>query len=334
MDDEDLLKDMRGLSIWPSVEDELRDIFDAIVKMYRQWEAVSDSSQHRLSLRSLCLRSMQNTSRIYQQNMPFTGERINFSDIFTRWSYMFVFMPCHIYLVFYSLDHVVRERILAVNPSVRPPSICMIGGGPGSDILGIEIVLMKHGITTPLFRKVHVLDKCSDWAKSWGQLHKNLPERYRKWIPKIQYQQFDYLENKLTREQLSCIQDADIVTMIKSLSPAAAWLKSKRKSYKYMVKEARLTAVISEWHSVYEILKAMKPGALLLYIDNETGPQRQILMDTVNHFNTDILFNKVLNDVRMPNNVISVSSRRLINAFDYRPCTNAGSNEVIILTKE
>ncbi|KAJ8032345.1 hypothetical protein HOLleu_25853 [Holothuria leucospilota] len=571
MDYSDLLKDMRGLSIWPNIDDELRDIFDAIVELYLQWDGAIDNSQHRLVLRSLCLKSMQNTSRIYQQNMPFTTDRTNFSDLLTQWSYMFVFMLRHIYLVFVSLDHVVRERILEVNPSVRPPSICMIGGGPGSDILGIEIVLMKHGFTTPFTpRKVHVLDKCTEWSQSWLQLHQYLPERYRKGIPDVQYHQFNYLENKLTREQLSCIEDADIVTMVKSLSPVAAWLQSKEKKYEFnmenqllrelkllsvvsiedeladifesvlkiyrqweqhyrqeqfydwptvlrqqcktrmedmrivyqkylrftinridfddvytrwaymfvymlrhihlvftafdlavqrrlikvksthrsvsicmigggpgsdisgyvlfmmkrgtgclkvadkvdvldkcpqwsgswdalykflpvryhrliptakyrpfdylqdqlsplnrsiiksadvvtMVKslsppaawlrnkqkkyqyiygdDGRLKPLISEWHSVYEILKAMKPGSLLLYIDNATGPQRNILMDAAKYFNFDVTFNQILQDVRMPTSVF-FEARRFIKEMNYNPCTMAGTNEVILLYKE
>ncbi|KAJ8032340.1 hypothetical protein HOLleu_25846 [Holothuria leucospilota] len=58
---------------------------------------------------------------------------------------------------------------------------------------------MKHDTTTPLLHKVHVLDKCSEWAKSWRQLLKYLPERYRKGIPKVQFYRFYYLENMFTR---------------------------------------------------------------------------------------------------------------------------------------
>lgn len=327
------MRDMRWLSIRRSVNDELRDLFDSIVKMYQDRKGALNGFQQ-FEFRTLCLKSMQNTSRVYRQSLRFTTDRIDFSDLITQWSYMFVFMLRHVHLVYYALDLTVQERICQVNPSGGPDCICMIGGGPGSDVLGFALFLMKHGCTAQLTSQVYVLDKCFEWSNSWRHLYRCLPDRYREGIPAVQYRPFDYLENKLTRQQLRCVEDADIVTMIKSLSPAAAWLKTKQKRYQYIRgANGQMMGLISEWHSVYEILKAMKPGAYLLYIDNETGPQRQILMDTVKYLNFDVLFDRVLRDVRMPNNFFSVFGCQLINAFNYKPCTMAGTNEVIILKK-
>lgn len=330
----DLLRDLQWLSIRPRVDEELRDLFDSIVKMYLAWEKSLTSFQ-RLELRILCLESMQNTSLVYKHSLRFLTVRINFSDPFTRWSYMFVFMMRHVHLVFYALDQAVYEKILKVIPSGRPTNVCMIGGGPGSDVLGLGLFLMKHGCTSKLTDQVNVLDKCQEWSDSWSQLHRFLPERYSKGIPEVNYHSFDYLNNKLTPEQLGCVEDAHIVTMIKSLSPVAAWLKTKPIHQSY-VRGAygQLKCVISEWHSVYEILKAMKPGAFLLYIDNETGPQRQILMNTVKFLKFKIIFDRIFRGVRMPSHFFSSTSRDLMNTLNYKPCTTAGTNEVIILKKE
>lgn len=91
---------------------------------------------------------------------------------------------------------------------------------------------------------------------------------------------------------------------------------------------------VFEWHSVFSILKHMKPGAFLLYIDNRTGPQRRILMDALECFDFEILYDHVLYGQFLSNSVFSVSARVFNIEFGFKPCTVAGINEVILLKKK
>ena len=66
----------------------------------------------------------------------------------------------------------------------------------------------------------------------------------------------------IDRPTQGIIQQADIVTFIKSVSPAVAFLKNRR--------DATYQGVIPS------ILREMKSGALLVYIDNSYGEQNQL----------------------------------------------------------
>ncbi|XP_071836073.1 uncharacterized protein [Apostichopus japonicus] len=319
----------RSLRIHSNDNEDLRNIFDAVVAIYSQWEHQYNDRE----LQKICLSRMKKISKIYR-HLRSEQLRIDFEDRFTQWAYMYLFMMRHVHLVYYALDVTVQERLMFVRPYGRPPAVCMIGGGPGSDILGLCVFLRKHGCTTPLSGQVNVLDKCIEWNWSWETLQPLLPNIYRYCIPQVSYRQFDYTVNELSLTNQNIVSGAKIVTMIKSLSPVAAWLRTVQKSSRWSYRpDGRLRVIIDEWHSVFSILKHMTAGAFLLYIDNQTGPQREILMETVRFFNFEVKFDRVLHNVRMPTEIFSPDARKLMSMMNFRPCTTAGTNEVILLQK-
>ncbi|PIK38470.1 hypothetical protein BSL78_24694 [Apostichopus japonicus] len=320
----------RSLRIHSNDNEDLRNIFDAVVAIYSQWEHQYNDRE----LQQICLSRMKDISQIYRHHLRFTQLRIDFADRFTQWAYMYLFMMRHVHIVHYALDVTVQERLMYVNPSGLPPAVCMIGGGPGSDILGLCVFLRKHGFTATLTGQVDVLDKCIGWNWSWETLQPLLPNNYRYGIPRVSYRQFDYTVNELSLTNQNIVSGAYIVTMIKSLSPVAAWLRTVQQSYRWSYRsDGRLRETIDKWHSVFSILKHMTAGAFLLYIDNQTGPQREILMETVRCFKFKVIFDRVLHNVRMPTEIFSPEARRLMNMMNFRPCTTAGTNEVILLRK-
>lgn len=325
----DLDNRFRCLSI-RNEKDDLTGIFDAVVQIYKELERGYQGRQ----LNQTCLSRMQGISQIYRHQLQFTYARVDFFDIFTQWAYMYLFMMRHVHLVFHAMDVTVQERLIRVDPRGKPPRICMIGGGPGSDVLGLSVFLRKHGCTISPVGQVDVLDKCSNWSWAWTSLHRHLPPYYRNGIPAVKYRQFDYQTNILSVENQSIVSEADIITMIKSLSPVAAWLKNVQPSHHYTYKPNGFPRrTLAEWHSVYSILKHMKPGAFLLYIDNHTGPQREILMEAVRCLNFKVMFQRVFRQLCMPTDIFSLNARVFNRSFGYKPCTTAGTNEVILLKK-
>lgn len=146
-----------------SVRD-FRDIFDAVVDFYTGFEKFCELfGKSKEELKSVCLQRMNMMREIYGKNLPTESARIDFSDVFSQWSYMYVYMLRHIHLVCHALDITAGEGILTDREARRSPTVCMVGGGPGTDVLGLSVHLLKHGLITPLTSGVHVLDKCTKW---------------------------------------------------------------------------------------------------------------------------------------------------------------------------
>ncbi|PIK38471.1 hypothetical protein BSL78_24695 [Apostichopus japonicus] len=328
------------LKIWMNGDNgdqelEFRDIFDAVINLYRMFESIKVGGNSNVQLRNTCRLRLNEMKRVYGNDLPNASARIDYSDLYTQWSYMYVYMLRHIHLVSYALDDTVGNGILTDPEARHSPTVCMIGGGPGTDVLGLSVHLRKYGHKAPLRSGVYVLDKYTKWQIGWELLHMFLPKRYQDGIPQVSYRGFDFKNNELSVEQQQILKKANIVTMIKSLSPVAAWLKERPKLYKFVIgPTGRPTSTVYEWHSVFSILKHMKKGAFLLYIDNRTGPQRRILMDAVDCFNFDKLYDKVLYDQSMPTSIFSPKANQFKREINYNPCTVAGINEVILVRKK
>lgn len=136
-----------------SENDDLSQIFDAVVNMFRQWEHWEQCQQREDeqtigSLRDRCLTSMAEMSQVYR-HLRHAQSTIDFSVQVTQWAYMYLFMLRHIHLVLYSLGAAFDDGLIYVNPLGRTPKMCMIGGGPCSDLLGVSLFLRRHGLKTP-----------------------------------------------------------------------------------------------------------------------------------------------------------------------------------------
>lgn len=163
-----LLEDMDTLSIrCLGVNDEsvsdLRDILDAVLDLYAAFEKIKLLGKSKEEIKSSCRQRMTMMSGIYRNDLRTESARIDFSDVFSQWSYMYVYMLRHIHLVCHALDITAGEGILTDREARRSPTVCMVGGGPGTDVLGLSVHLLKHGLITPLTSGVHVLDKCTKW---------------------------------------------------------------------------------------------------------------------------------------------------------------------------
>lgn len=208
---------------------DLGDVFDSILEIYKTIEQDRNRRNSDKELKDICLEYMQETSRIYRYDLPRESDRVDFSDPLKQWSYMFVYTLRHVDLVSYALDATSDIGILKDSDACCSPTVCMIGGGPGSDVLGLSIHLREHGHTAPMSSRLHVLDKYTEWQGTWQLFHQHLPERFNLAIPEMKYHAFDFEDNDLSLEHQEIVKSSNIVTMIKSLSPVAAWLRTRKK---------------------------------------------------------------------------------------------------------
>ncbi|KAJ8032549.1 hypothetical protein HOLleu_26100 [Holothuria leucospilota] len=318
------------------VEDDLQRLFETVLARYEQMKRTArcnGESEEQLLVN--CRKSMEQMRMIYQKNLPKQTKRVDFSDHTAQWSYMYLYMLRHVHLVYYALNKAIQENVLRMNPNDCPIDVCMIGGGPGSDILGISLLMKEYKCRTPWTNRVFVLDACTQWEFSWEKMYNLLPERFRQGVPEVNYYPFNYRENNLSKSNQERIKNAEVVTMIKSLSSAAAWLKNQEKVYhdeKYIRSDGTMKKKIIEWHSVYSVLKHMQPGAILLYLDNKTGWQREVLMKAAKYRKMEVLLDLDLQDVRMPTSFLT-RNREFSKKIEWKPCSVAGDNEMIILRK-
>ncbi len=144
--------------------------------------------------------------------------------------------------------------------------VCCIGGGPGSDIVGLITFLRSINRNTRL--TCHVLDKFPAWNNVWKKIQARLPP------PSVNasYLQLDITSSApLDRRIMEAIQNADIVTFVKSVSPAVAFLKNPPQLSQYPVMPIQSTR-----GAIPTILQTLKSGAMVVYIDNRYGDQNPL----------------------------------------------------------
>ena len=146
--------------------------------------------------------------------------------------------------------------------------MCCIGGGPGSDIIGL-IIFLRSINRQNVQLKCDVLDKFPQWHNIWKSIARHLPMSCETSYRYLDLTSVDPLERDWFG--LLKIRNADIITMVKAFSPVAAYLNLQR--------SALLRHQMSTKSGISAILSHAKPGALVIYIDNYNGQQNQIFKD-------------------------------------------------------
>ncbi len=121
--------------------------------------------------------------------------------------------------------------------------VSCIGGGPGSDFLGIMKYCLNARKKVEL--KCQILDRDSGWSESWADVDDKVKSTFR---ISTSYQPIDVADPASWR-RFSKHFSADFFTLIYFISEVFA-VREKAKEY------------------FTELMAQMKPGAVLLYVDN------------------------------------------------------------------
>ncbi|KAJ8032493.1 hypothetical protein HOLleu_26035 [Holothuria leucospilota] len=251
--------------------EDLRETFSSILKLDNVQEVRSSGFKKSQPLR----KKLGKISWAYRGNLGSpTAPRPDFSLEINREAYMYSFMARHSYLT-YKAASGNEAHLFPRYPLEDSTSMCAIGGGPGSDIIGLVMAYHRQypDKSDPFVDEVHVLDRCTEWEQSWNSLVERCPKRLKQILPEVHFKYFDFLDANLSTSQKNAIRKAKIVTMIKSLSPVTAMLHDNRIGDEDDANNG--------WNSLHHIIDAMSPGAVLLYIDNKHGTQRQDLEDAL-----------------------------------------------------
>ncbi|XP_072030914.1 tetratricopeptide repeat protein 37-like [Amphiura filiformis] len=193
------------------------------------------------------------------------GQRIHWGEPDKQCAYMIRFFLIHCQFVPWLLR--CTPNILTKFPAGNHLRVCCIGGGPGSDIIGLITFLRSINRNTRL--TCHILDKYPDWNKVWKTIQPRLPPP----AVNASYLPLDITSsNPLDSRIVEAIRNADIVTFVKSVSPAVAFIKDPpplNQKYPFM-------PIQSQRGAIPTILRTLKSGALVVYIDNQQGDQNKL----------------------------------------------------------
>lgn len=169
-----------------------------------------------------------------------TGIKVDYSDITTRFAYIYIYVTCHANLVYQVMRASPELTELFNNEKVN---VTCVGGGPGSEILGILKYISRENKTP--FVRFTLFDKESGWAECWNDVDEKLTSQVH--ISTF-YQAFD-----VTKPDTWSIYDkylkADLFSMIYFMSEINSLRNSADAFFSNFFEKA-------------------KPGALFLYIDN------------------------------------------------------------------
>lgn len=208
-------------------------------------KTVLDEAYHAIPLGPLAKdaaieNALSQLSREYQR----LRERgcLDYSDPVRRFAYIYRYTTSHANLVYRVIGGTSHLRQLFNQKKVTTASV---GGGPGSDFLGILKYCLRAKKSPEL--KCQILDRDPAWGESWSDVDDKLGPTFR--ISTV-FHPLDVTDAKTWTPFVKHFQ-ADLFTLIYFMSEVYA-LRDGAAGY------------------FQSLMSAAKPGALVLYVDNNS----------------------------------------------------------------
>jgi hypothetical protein len=167
---------------------------------------------------------------------------IDYSDPARRFAYLFTYTTSHANIVY---QLIASSKVLKGVFDKTDLTISCVGGGPGSDFLGVlkycELMKKKPHLTC------HLLDRDPAWGESWSDVGKKVASDLQL---TTHFNPFDVTDQKNWSVFKKHFQ-ADLFTLIYFMSEVYA-LRGKADAY------------------FDELFRRMKTGSLLLFVDNNS----------------------------------------------------------------
>lgn len=173
--------------------------------------------------------------------MVLTGGGPDFSDPVIRFAYVYTYVPAHSHWVSELIGWTKEAEKIFESERIR---IACIGGGPGSDLVGMLKYLDERGGEMPdIF--CEIADGCELWKRTWAEVAFALDRNIRLVT--------DYVTQR--------VGDPDVWTH------PSQFEKSDLLSMNFFVSEIAHLGDAA-WDYIEEVFKRAKPGAVLLFNDN------------------------------------------------------------------
>jgi hypothetical protein len=218
------------MKIFPLIEQVLDELYDQISGSQAEKDEQVNCSIAMLSARYGRLRNKD--------------EPIDYSEPATRLAYIYKYVTCHSNLVYTRISKSRHLRALFENDAVR---VACIGGGPGSDFLGILKYCIKNDKHPEL--KCHLFDREIAWGGSWEDVDDKISADNRLHTLTV-YQLLNVTEPTSYLVKKKYLAQSDLFTVIYFASEVYCFLRHDADDY-------------------FNVLfDGMHTGAQVLYIDN------------------------------------------------------------------
>lgn len=168
---------------------------------------------------------------------------IDYGDPATRFAYVYRYVTSHANLVYTIIS---RSKTLSdLFEATNEVDLACIGGGPGSDLLGVLKYLQQEAWEGRL--SVEIFDREAAWGETWSGLFKRVDTAVS---VNTTFQTFDVLDDRFKR--FNRYLQSDLFTMIYFVSEVYGIRGKAKIFFDHMLSKA-------------------KRGALLLYIDNDAS---------------------------------------------------------------
>ncbi|CAL1274663.1 unnamed protein product [Larinioides sclopetarius] len=271
----------------------------------RMYSCVLNAHKNKYGVNEADIRTaIQNMKEVYKPNPGSLSDAVvyvaDYNDAGHRCAYLHKYAPFHTALVADMLQTALQQNPRVFSDLIYASgniNICSLGGGPGCDIFGVLSVL---NAAFGLFQvSATVIDCMEKWKDMFYELVKEL--RYGDYgdfgeSVDEQYFEWSYLQHnllsKMTNQVNQAIARADLVTMIKFVSASSC------KDTSTMIQK---------------IFRSLKPGSLVLYIDNAGGGFHQLIRREAQDCNLITVFGPLKHHLYTNQNFN-------VKRFGYTPC--------------
>ncbi|WP_434300620.1 hypothetical protein [Corallococcus exiguus] len=129
------------------------------------YDEIPNKSDKRDNEISNALKSMSDQ---YLNNLTTSGGP-DFDDPVTRFAYVYNYVPSHAHWLYELIDWSDDAKEVFTKPKIR---LTCLGGGPGSDLVGILKYISQQDKQPMLF--CEIIDGCIHWKQTWSDLAFNL----------------------------------------------------------------------------------------------------------------------------------------------------------------
>ncbi|KAG8183333.1 hypothetical protein JTE90_023982 [Oedothorax gibbosus] len=182
----------------------------------------------------------------------------DYNTVAHRCAYLYKYAPLHSAIVRDELKIILNQSIFWKFHDKLATSklkICSLGGGPGSDIVGIVAALSELDVFQC---SAKVVDLKADWEDTLRSVVQELRSGDYGVVGQcFQAENFDWdyltadlLEDEIKGDVFEAVGEADLVTMVKFVSAASCQ---------------------STYSMLKKIFRMLKPGSMVLFIDNASG---------------------------------------------------------------
>jgi hypothetical protein len=119
---------------------------------------------------------IEHNSDQWQEHRP----NINYADPICRLAYIYMNVPIHSYLI----EHCLEQVSITINEVLdkefgQEINICAVGGGPGSELVGLTSFLFKAKKSKKYHLDFLLVDLIKEWDESWHTLKQSINDYQR-----------------------------------------------------------------------------------------------------------------------------------------------------------